>query len=133
MRSTRHLKMDFIFAPEIKSDLDRIIEKIGLAYIKRQNLVAFKSFGSKSRAMARIWSLPRIWQLALQTEAHYCIEVISEKFAKLSQAEKEKVLIHELLHIPKNFSGSLLSHRRKGRTIDKKAVDKLYKLLQKNG
>ena len=118
--------MDFIFAPEIKSDLYRIVDLLGLSYIKVKNLVTFKSVGSKSRAIARIWSLPRIWQLALKTDAHYCIEVISEKYDKLSFEEKDKVLIHELLHVPKNFSGSLLPHRQRGRRIDRRTVEKLY-------
>lgn len=122
--------MEFLLAPEIDAELRRIILSLGLSYIKPENLVSFKSYGSKSRAIARIWSLPRIWQIALKKEAHYCIEVISEKYERLSQSEKEKVLIHELLHIPKNFSGALLSHRRRGRRIDSKTVDKLHAMLK---
>lgn len=71
----------------------------------------FESVGSSSRAIARIWSLPRIWQQALNTPAGYCLEIISEKFNRMSPSEQEKVLIHELLHIPKSFSGSLVAHR----------------------
>lgn len=122
--------MEFLLAPEIDAELRRIISSLGLCYIKPENLVSFKSYGSKSRAIARIWSLPRIWQIALKKEAHYCIEVISEKFERLSKSEKEKVLIHELLHIPKNFSGALLPHRRRGRRIDSKTVDKLHAMLK---
>lgn len=121
--------MDFIFAPEIKSELGRIVCLLGFSYINVENIIPFRSFGSKSRAIARIWSLPKIWQLALKTEAHYCIEVISEKYDKLSPAEKEKVIIHELLHIPKNFSGSLLPHRCRGRKIDRKTVDRWHAKL----
>jgi len=121
--------MEFVLAPEIKSELSRIIDKLGLFYIKSNNLIPFRSFGSKSRAIARIWSLPRIWQMALQKEAHYCIEVVSERFDKLPNEKKEKVLIHELLHVPKNFSGSLLPHRQKRKRIDKRTVDALYQQL----
>ncbi len=121
--------MDFILAPDLKSDLFRIIENLGLSYIKGDNLITFRSHGSKSRAIARIWSLPRIWQLALKTEAYYCIEVISERYDKLSSTEKEKVLIHELLHVPKNFSGSLLPHRQRGKRIDRRTVDNLHQKL----
>lgn len=118
--------MEFFLAPELKSVLSRIIDKLGLTYIRSSNIVTFKSYGSKSRAVARIWSLPKIWQIALGREAHYCVEVISERFDKLSSSDKEKVLIHELLHIPKNFSGSLLPHRQKTKRIDKIMVDKLH-------
>ena len=124
--------MDFVPAPEILSDLRRMVENLEFSHIKTENLFPFKSFGSKSRAVARIWSLPRIWQIALNTPAHYCIEVISEKFDRLSPQEQEKVLIHELLHIPKNFSGSLLPHKRRGRKINRRIVEKLHERLQKN-
>lgn len=121
--------MEFILAPELKSELNRIVDRLGFSYIKVKNIVTFRSFGSKSRAIARIWSLPKIWQIALKTEAHYCLEFISEKFDKLPQAEKEKVLIHELLHVPKNFSGALLPHRQRGKRIDRKTIDQLYTKL----
>jgi len=121
--------MEINFAPDVESELKRIVVFLGLTYIKPANLVAFRSRGSSSRAIARIWSLPRIWQLALQVEAHYCIEVISEKYDKLSQTEKEKVLIHELLHIPRNFSGALLPHRQRGRKIDRSTVDSWHQKL----
>lgn len=123
-------KMEFIFASEISSEINRIIFRLAMTHIKAENIVSFRSYGSKSRAIARIWSLPKIWQIALKAEAHYCIEVISERFDKLSQSDKEKVLIHELLHIPKNFSGALLPHRQRGKRIDRKTVEKLHAMLK---
>jgi len=124
--------MDFIICEEIKSDLKRIIVDLGFNYVKADNIICFRSYGSKSRAIARIWSLPRIWQMALNKEAHYCLEVISERFDRLSKTEKQKVLIHELLHIPKNFSGSLLSHNHNGRRIDRRVVDKIFSKFYPN-
>lgn len=121
--------MEFIKAPDIQSELSRIVVGLGFVHIKPQNLIAFRSFGSTSRAIARIWSLPKIWQIALNSEAYYCIEVISERFDKLSETEKEKVLIHELLHIPKNFSGALLSHKQKTKRIDRRTVDQWHRRL----
>ncbi len=123
--------MEFILAPEINTEINRIVLALGLSFIKSANIVTFRSYGSKSRAVARIWSLPRIWQIALNTEAHYCIEVISERFDKLSEGDQEKVLIHELLHVPKNFSGALLPHRQRSKRIDRKTVDNWHKLLKK--
>lgn len=121
--------MEFVLAPDINSELNRIIGGLGFVHLKAEKIIAFRSFGSKSRAVARIWSLPRIWQMALQKEAHYCLEVISERFDKLGTIEKEKVLIHELLHIPKNFSGALLPHRHKSRRIDRRTVEHWHKKL----
>jgi len=123
--------MEFVFAPDIASELKRVILSLDLSHIKPQRVVAFRSYGSKSRAVARIWSLPRIWQLALGKEAHYCIEVIAEKFDRLSQTEKEKILIHELLHVPKNFSGALLPHRHHSKRIDRRTVERWHSKLYK--
>lgn len=122
--------MEFILAPEINNEISRIVVGLGLSFIKSENIIAFRSYGSKSRAVARIWSLPRIWQIALNAEAHYCIEVISERFDKLSGGDREKVLIHELLHVPKNFSGALLPHKQRSRKINQKTVDMWHKLLK---
>lgn len=83
--------------------------------------------GSTSRAIARIWSLPRPWQLALEIQPQYIIEVIAERFDKMSEEDKEKTLIHELMHIPKTFSGALVPHRNRGGRIDRKTVEIVYR------
>lgn len=124
--------MDFNLAPDIDSELKRIIASLDLAYIKPSNIVAFRSYGSTSRAIARVWSLPKIWQIALKVEAHYCIEVVSERFDKLSFRDKEKVLIHELLHIPHNFSGALLPHKQRTKRIDRRTVDMWHRRLKES-
>jgi predicted metallopeptidase len=81
-----------------------------------ERLFFYRSVGSKSRAYARTWGLPKLWQNALQVEPAYIIEVISYYFDKLSPKDQDKVLLHELTHIPKNFSGALVphTHRKKG-------------------
>lgn len=121
--------MKFLTAPDIKQRIRLIVEKLGMDYVLVNRLICFRSLGSKSKARARIWSFPRVWQLALKIQPHYIIEVISEKFDQMSIADQDKTLIHELLHIPQNFSGALLSHRRKGRILDMKMVNKLYEKL----
>ena len=105
------MKLDL--APDIKRDLKQISKKLNLSHIDLSKIVAFRSFGSKSRARARIWAFPKIWQMALKLPAYYCIEVLSEKFDYLSPRAKREVLTHELLHIPKNFSGAVLPHTRR--------------------
>ena len=103
--------MDLLPAPDIAKRIKFLVKSLSFGYISAAHLICFRSTGSTGRARARIWSLPKIWQMALSVEAHYCIEVISEKFDNLSLDDQERTLIHELLHIPKNFSGALVPHR----------------------
>jgi len=99
-------------APDLQRKVGQLVSTLKLSYIKTKKVVVFRSYGSKAKARARIWSLPRIWQQALKVEPHYCLEVISERFDNLRPEDQRKILIHELGHIPKNFSGSLLPHGR---------------------
>lgn len=122
--------MLFSPAPDIKSEVIRILGSLPFDHIANDRLFCFRSQGSKSRAIARIWSLPHIWQLAVGIPASYCIEVISERFDRLSQTDKEKVLIHELMHIPKTFSGALLPHKGRYHRIDRRTVDQIYRIFQ---
>lgn len=124
--------MDWQKAPDLQKEIAKLISTLKFIHVDPKRVVVFRSFGSKSRAQARIWSLPRIWQKALKVRPHYCLEVLSEKFDKLTRDEKHKILIHELLHIPKNFSGSLLPHRGRGGRIDRRRVEELFKKIVKN-
>jgi predicted metallopeptidase len=124
--------VDFLLAKDIHLKIKKILKKAGLPHVKPQQIVCFRSHGSKSRAIARIWSLPTIWQKALRVKPHYCIEVLSEKFDKLKENQKTKVLIHELLHIPKTFSGAILPHKGRGRVrVDARTVNKVYQKIKK--
>lgn len=100
-------------AADIKAKLKQILKTGPYDHIKPARIFCFRSHGSTARARARIWAFPKIWQLALNIEPAYVIEVLSEKFDHLSDKDKTRVLIHELAHVPKNFSGSLLPHLRR--------------------
>ena len=119
-------------APDVARRVGFLARQLNLEYIKAKNIVCFRSTGATSRARARIWSLPKIWQMALGVEAHYCVEVLSQYFDRMSLDDQERVLIHELLHIPKNFSGALVPHRTARRRTFRHYHDKveaMYKSL----
>jgi predicted metallopeptidase len=86
-----------------------------------------RSTGATARAYARIWSFPKIWQVALEISTFYVIEVLSQHFDKLPQDKKEQTLMHELLHIPKTFSGALLDHHHPSAPVNQKRTMELWK------
>ena len=108
-------------APDVKKDINKIIKVLDMPYIKQNRIYCYRTQGSKSRSYARIWSFPRIFQDALQQQPAYVIEVLSRYYDKLNADEKVKVLIHELLHIPKNFSGALVPHITRSRHLGRTA------------
>jgi len=113
--------MIFKKAPDVRKRLKEILKKIEMSYVKFEQIAAIRSYGSKSRAIARIWAFPTIWQEALGLKPHYVIEVLSEKFDRQNPEQQTKTLIHELLHIPNNFSGALVPHRNRSRHLGKTA------------
>lgn len=118
--------MEWEEASEIKIDIENIINVLDMPHINSLRIFCYRTQGSKSKAYARIWSMPKIFQTALNIKPAYVIEVLAKYFDKLNEDEKKKVLIHELLHIPKNFSGSLLPHRSRHRHLQSE-VNKLFK------
>jgi len=122
--------MEWYKAPDILKDLKIIVAKLKFEHIDCRRIICFRSYGSTSRARARIWSFPRIWQQALTLPPYYIIEVLSQYFDKLSPDDRKRVLIHELLHIPKNFSGSLVPHRTRHSRIDARHVERLFQQLK---
>lgn len=116
--------IEYAKAPDIEQTAVNIISALHLDHVDPKRVQFYRSRGSKSRGVqARIHGLGRIWFDALQIEPRYIIEVISEKFDELDEEEKDKVIIHELMHIPAGFSGGFVPH--KGRITNKK-VQTLY-------
>src|SRR3972149_7804871 len=107
-------------APDIEKIIRLLVPRLPFPYIDPKRIHSMRSFGATSRARARISSFPRIWQMALHTPAHYIIEVLSQHFDHLSPDDKLRVIIHELMHIPKNFSGALVPHRGIHKKINKR-------------
>lgn len=118
--------LTFTKSPNLKKRLVYLIKHLGLSWVSPSRVFSYSSTGSKTRAYARIWGLSALWQRTLKEKPAYIVEVISERFDGLDGHDKDKVLIHELTHIPKNFSGALVphTHRRKGSFRD--ILRKLY-------
>ena len=115
-------------APDVELIAKRIVSALSLDYIDQTRLHYYRSHGSKARRVqARIHGMGRIWFDALGMQPHYIIEVISEEYDRLQQAEREKVIIHELMHIPSRFSGGFVPHRGK---ITSRSVEKLHRQYQ---
>jgi len=114
-------------APDITQIMTKILEKGLFPYIEGKRIVCMRSQGATSRARARIWSFPHIWQMALKKPAHYIIEVLSQHFDHLSSDDKTRIIIHELMHIPKNFSGALVPHRGIHKRITNHTVEQIFR------
>jgi predicted metallopeptidase len=115
-------------APDVQNIVNEIIERLHLIHILPKSVYCVRSQGSRSRRIiARIHGLGKIWHKALLMTPSYIIEVLSEHYDPLSQDAKEKVLIHELLHIPKGFSGGFRPHKG---YINRRIVDKLHEQFQ---
>ncbi len=119
MGKVKRQSLEWEKAEDVRKSIDKILKVLGFSHIDSSRIFCFRTEGSKSRSYARIWSMPKIFQNALNIEPAYVIEVLAKYFDKLSEDEKDRVLIHELLHIPKNFSGALLAHRGKNRHLQK--------------
>jgi predicted metallopeptidase len=119
--------INYAKAPDVELIGRKIISTLSLAHIDETRLHYYRSTGSKARRVqARIHGMGRIWFDALEMQPHYIIEVISEEFDRLQLAEKEKVVIHELMHIPSRFSGGFVPHRGK---ITHRSVEKLHRMF----
>ncbi len=116
-------------APDVKQLVEAIVAELGFSHIDSAHVYCYRSKGSKSRrTVARVHSLGRLWQLAMGTRPRYLIEVIGERYDKPSQAHKERVIIHELLHIPRGFSGGFRPHKG---YINKKTIDRLHETFKR--
>ena len=124
--------MDIVWREDkkLKRFLKKTIKEADVDWVKTSRIFTYRSQNAKTRAYARIWGLSRIWQKALREDPAYILEVISEKFDRLSNHEKNKILLHELAHIPKNFSGALVPHIRRGKRNFYNKVNNLIKRLK---
>ena len=125
----RKLPIKYLEAQDVKVLADEIIEGLDFSHVVPQSVFCYRSKGSKSkRIIARIHGFRKIWQKALGLPPTYVIEVLSERYDKLSQEDKEKTVIHELMHIPRGFKGGFRPHKG---YVNRQQVEKMYKEYKK--
>jgi predicted metallopeptidase len=117
----------FAPAPDVTRDLVRLVAVLDFSHIDPERVHCRRSWGSTADIYARIWELPSIWQEALGVRPQYLIEVLAEHYDTLGPSERLKILIHELLHIPRTFSGAVRGHRGQGERIDDRTVERYFK------
>lgn len=117
---------DYSFDPELESLVRDVVRTLRdyFFYIDVERVRVVVCRNCRSRALARIHYLPTVWRLVLGLKPMYVIEVIEGNFNSLTYEEKVRVVIHELLHIPKGFSGGLRPH---GRYVSSYVVERLLK------
>jgi predicted metallopeptidase len=107
--------------------LQRIASALGFTHVDPSRIFCVRGYGSTSEAWARIWGLPTLWQQVLETRPAYVVEIIEPEFSRLPKDEQDRVLIHELLHIPRTFSGAIRPHRTPSFRITRRSVEQLYR------
>ena len=111
---------------QMAEDLQEAVNEIAgmlFPHVRTNDVVCLRSFGSTSRGtIARCHALGKAMQMGLGRKGFYLIEVISERFDKMSDKERIKTLIHELMHIPKSFGGGFIFHN----VVNDKNVEQMY-------
>lgn len=102
--------MKYEYAPDLQARMEEIVDLLGMDWIDKQRVRCFRSYGSSTkRTIARCHTIGKLMQKAMNVKAWYAIEFL-ERFEKMNRKEQDKVIIHELLHIPKTFGGGFRQH-----------------------
>lgn len=102
--------MKYEYAPDLQDRMLEIVKHLDMAHVDVNRVKCFRSRGSSTkRVIARCHTIGKLMQLSIGVKAHYAIEFL-ESFEKMSKDEQDKVIIHELMHIPKTFGGGFRQH-----------------------
>ncbi len=118
--------MKYDYAPDLKERLKEVVRILGMDHIDIDRVECLRSFGSSTkRTIARCHTIGKVMQKGMKVPAFYTIEFL-EKFDKLSKTDQDKVIIHELLHIPKTFGGGFRQHD----FVCEENINKLHRNLE---
>jgi len=117
--------MKYEYAPDLQERMVEIVRLLGMRHVNVERVRCFRGIGSKAHMIiARCHSLGKLMQRAMGVDAFYAIEFLA-RFEKLSKEEQDKVIIHELMHVPKTFGGGFRHHDY----VIEENVDVLHSLL----
>lgn len=118
------MPIKYYSAPDVKAIALEIIHTLKWTHIHVDSLAFLRSAGSTSRGtIARCHTLGKAMQMGMgRTKGFYLIEVIAERYDKLSEKDKVETVIHELMHIPKTFGGGFVHHDK----VHDKSVKAMY-------
>lgn len=110
-------------ADDVRKMAEKVVSVLGWKHIDLENVGFIRSRGSSSRGtVARCHALGKAMQMAMGRKGFYLVEVISKRFDKMSEEDKIKIVIHELMHIPSTFGGGFKHHH----IVNDRSVDRCY-------
>lgn len=95
----------------IEEEIRETATKYRLGHLLGVDIAVIYNPRSRSRAVARIWGLNKIFQIIYGWRPAYVIELLAP-FVQLSCEQRVKTLAHELAHIPATGSGALRPHNK---------------------
>ena len=102
--------MKYEYAPDLQQRMEEIVRLLNMNWVDVNRVRCFRSYGSSTkRTIARCHTIGKLMQKAMNVKAWYTIEFL-EKFGRMNLSEQDKVIIHELMHIPKSFGGGFRQH-----------------------
>lgn len=111
MPKKKRYNIRYEIAHDIQERFEDIVRTLDFAHIDLDRVVCVRSYGSSTkRIVARCHGMSRVLQIAMGSKAFYVLEFLSERFDKLGDREQENTIIHELMHIPRNFGGGFRHH-----------------------
>jgi len=106
--------VEYTEAPDIKERAIAIATKLNMSHIDFDR-VHFYYYYCDTRTIAKITGFFKVLQLAYpHIRPFYVISVNQKNFLGVSKRDQDSTILHELLHIPKTFSGeySKIAHQR---------------------
>ena len=115
--------MKYEFAEDIQEIADEI-SRLLFPHVKLERIKCFRSYGTSSRVtVARCHTIVKLLQKAMNAQAFYALEFLSERFDRMNNEEQVKVIIHELMHIPNSFGGGFRHHDH----VCERSIEKNYR------